>query len=60
MTADKKDVQHDLLTVKETAIVFKVSERTIWRWIKQGKIKCIRFQGIVRIRRPDIEKILGS
>jgi excisionase family DNA binding protein len=58
MSAADEGVQDELLTVKETARIFKVSVRTIWRWIKRGGIECVKFQGIVRIRRSEIERIL--
>jgi len=35
-------IQDELLTVKETAIRLRVSKRTIFRWINEGKIGAFR------------------
>lgn len=43
------------LTVKETAGFLKVSEKTIYRWIRQGVIPAIKFQGQYRFERNEIE-----
>ena len=43
------------LTVKETAEFLKVSEKTIYRWIRQGVIPAIKFQGQYRFDRNEIE-----
>lgn len=43
------------LTVKETAEYLKVSEKTIYRWIRQGVIPAIKFQGQYRFDRKEIE-----
>ena len=32
----------ELLTPKETAAFLKVHERTVRRWIKDGKVPCVR------------------
>lgn len=43
------------ITVKETAEFLKVSEKTIYRWIRQGVIPAIKFQGQYRFDRHEIE-----
>ena len=43
------------LTVRETAEFLKVSEKTIYRWIRQGVIPAIKFQGQYRFDRNEIE-----
>lgn len=48
-------MQLDDLTVKETAEFLKVSEKTIYRWIRQGVIPAIKFQGQYRFDRKEIE-----
>lgn len=45
----------DDLTVKETAEFLRVSEKTIYRWIRQGVIPAIKFQGQYRFDRREIE-----
>ena len=44
-------------TIKETAIIFKVSEMTIRRWIESGKLKAVKIVGTVRINEEEIEKL---
>lgn len=48
-------MQLDYLTVKETAEFLKVSEKTIYRWIRQGVIPAIKFQGQYRFDTKEIE-----
>ena len=48
-------MQLDHLTVKETAEFLRVSEKTIYRWIRQGVIPAIKFQGQYRFDTKEIE-----
>lgn len=36
-------------TVQEIATRLKVSEVTVYRWIKSGELKAAKIQGIVRV-----------
>lgn len=45
----------DDLTVKETAKFLKISEKTVYRWIRQGVIPAFKFQGQYRFDRKEIE-----
>jgi len=47
-------------TLEETAKMFKVSIRTIQRWIKEGKIKKINTMGAVRISQKEIDRKMGG
>lgn len=38
-----------MLTVEEIAERLKVTTRTVYRWIDDGKLKAVKIQGIVRI-----------
>lgn len=38
-----------MLTVKEIAQDLKVTERTVRQWVKDGKLKALKIQGILRI-----------
>ena len=49
-----------MLTVKEVAAYFKVSTRTVHRWIKDGKIKAIKVNRDLRIQESEIERIIGG
>lgn len=45
-------------TIKETAILFNVSEMTVRRWIKDGRLTSVKVgKRAVRIEEEGIEKI---
>jgi excisionase family DNA binding protein len=46
-----------LLTLKETAKILRVSERTIMRYLKSGKLKASKL-GQWRIKESDLDKFL--
>lgn len=46
-----------LLTLKETAKILRVSERTIMRYLKSRKLKAAKL-GIWRIKQADLEEFL--
>lgn len=43
------------LTVKETADFLRVSEKTVYRWVRQGVIPTFRVQGQYRFARAELE-----
>jgi len=47
-----------MFTVKEIAQELKVTERTVRRWIADGKLKAIKIQGILRIENPEYQRFL--
>jgi len=48
-------------TVKEVADMMKVHENTIWRWIKEGKLKSFKLpSGRTRISGLELDKIVGE
>ena len=49
----ESDASYPLETVAETAKKLNVSERSVWRLIKSGDLRVVRFAGIVRIRPED-------
>jgi len=48
-----------LLTLKETAKILRVSERTIMRYLKSGKLKASKL-GQWRISQKDLEEFLNK
>lgn len=50
--------QEAKLTVKEIADNLKVTERTVRRWIKDGKLEARKIQGIVRIEPQEYQRFL--
>ncbi len=49
------DASLPLETVADTAKNLNVSERTVWRLIKSGELRVVRFAGNVRVRPKDRE-----
>jgi excisionase family DNA binding protein len=48
-----------LLTVKQLAAEFQVSQRTVWRWIGDGDLVVHRFDRTVRITPADRDRFLA-
>ena len=48
----------DLLTIKETAALMKVTDRTIRRWIADGRLDASKIARTVRIRRTALEALV--
>ena len=48
----------DLLTIKETAALMKVTDRTIRRWIADGRLDASKIARTVRIRRNALEALV--
>jgi len=47
-----------LLTVSEVAEVFRVSYRTVYFWIQNGKLKALRLpSGTYRIEQSEVDRI---
>lgn len=49
-----------LFTAKETAKILRVSEITLHRWRRDGKIPFVRINGSIRYREKDLEKIINE
>ena len=45
----------DYITPSEAARLLRVNERTVRRWIREGKLKARRFGRLLRIPRADLE-----
>ena len=49
-----------LYTVKEVAEILSVSQNTIWRWVREGKLKSIKLSnGATRFTEKDIQEFMG-
>ena len=47
-----------LLTVKELATRLQVKEKTLYAWASQGKIPCVKLNGVLRFDAREIEQWL--
>jgi excisionase family DNA binding protein len=53
----------DLLTVRDTAVILRVSESLVYSLIARGKIACHRIgngRGAIRLRRDDLERFINE
>lgn len=55
--ATEKMNTDELLKATEVAAWLRVTERTIWRWVKQGKLTPKRFGGATRFPRSEVERL---
>lgn len=49
----------EFFTIDETAKILKVSRRTIYDWIKKGKLEAVKAGTLWRIPSDSINKFLG-
>jgi excisionase family DNA binding protein len=53
--------EEEMLTPKEVRLRLGISKRTLYRWIKTGKINAVILpSGRIRIPREEVEKILKT
>lgn len=46
------------LTVAEAAEMMRVSDRTIYRWIREKRLKCFRVGNVTRIEEKDMQAFI--
>jgi excisionase family DNA binding protein len=49
-----------LLTIKQVAESLQVSQRTVHRLIKDGRLKVVRIRGSVRVRPEDRDSLINE
>jgi excisionase family DNA binding protein len=49
-----------LLTVRQAAALLNISEKTVWRLIGARRIKCIRFNRLVRLEQADVFRFVTA
>lgn len=52
--------EHDFLTVKEVSQLLKLSELTIYKYIREGKLEAIEFGGHYRVGKTSLSKFIES
>jgi excisionase family DNA binding protein len=55
--SDKDD---KIMNVEQIAKFFGVSDQTIWRWCKAGKIPAFKIGAQWKIRRSDLNRIISQ
>jgi excisionase family DNA binding protein len=48
----------ELLTVRETTALLKISRMLLYRLLSKGRIRCVRIGRCVRIPRTEIERLI--
>lgn len=48
-----------LMTVSEVSEVLKVRKETVYGWIKQGKLACIRLDKLIRVDERDLADFIS-
>jgi excisionase family DNA binding protein len=54
--SEVQDLQ--LLTARQVAAILRVHSKTVYKWAAQGKLPCVRPQGLLRFMRHDINRWL--
>jgi excisionase family DNA binding protein len=49
-----------LLTVSDVAQLFQVHERTVRRWVGEGKLTCVQVEGCVRFDPDDVARWVSA
>lgn len=44
-------------SVRDIAELVRVSDRTVWRWIKAGELRSVKVGGSVRVPAAEVEKL---
>lgn len=54
----QSDQSPTYLTVAEAAEMMRVSDRTIYRWIREKRLKCFRVGNVTRIEEKDMHAFI--
>lgn len=46
-----------MLTVQQVADIFHVTRKTVYQWIKAGRIRVIRIGGVLRVEQSEVDRI---
>ena len=48
-----------LMTVTEVSNVLRVRKETVYEWIKQGELACIRLDRVIRVDSRDLDDFIN-
>ena len=48
-----------LMTVTEVSEILKVRKETVYGWIKQGELACIRLDNLIRVDERDLADFIS-
>lgn len=49
-----------MLTIEEVAKLLKVTDRTVRRWIDDGKLKALKIGGVIRVTEEDYNEFINN
>jgi excisionase family DNA binding protein len=49
-----------MLTLREIQKELKVSIRTVYRWIRSGKLKAVKLGGVWRVSEKEFNRFIGE
>lgn len=49
-----------MFTLKELSKDLKVTKRTLFRWIKLGKLKVVRIDNLIRVEDKEYNRLVGT
>lgn len=55
-----KPSDHKFLTTEEAAAYLRVSQQTIWRWCKDGRLPAFQIGRVWRIRKDELEELIEN
>lgn len=53
-------VQGNLLTIREVAEYFRISEQTVYRWFSKGLLAAVRVGNVTRVRSEDLDAFIDA
>ena len=51
-------IDTQFITIAEAAELLGVSQRTLYRWMRRGYLRCFRVGNITRIQRKDLQAFI--
>lgn len=55
-----QDRKETYVTIREAGEYLRISPRTVYRWLKQGTLKCFRVGSTTRIPLSDLDRLIAE